>query len=97
MSFGTEWLLTILDLRGNFALKEVPEAIGCLTHLARLDCSDCTSLLGLPRSIGNLKRLKYLSLRNCKHFRNLPDAIHALEFEQVVNVCTLGCYFDNEE
>jgi len=63
--------LIFLDL--SFCnLSTVPDAIGELWHLERLNLEG-NSFISLPSSIGNLSSLAYLNVAHCSKLQSLPD------------------------
>ncbi|KAL1803640.1 hypothetical protein ACET3Z_032287 [Daucus carota] len=59
-------------------LKQLPEQLGELKGLQRLDAS-CTSIEELPDSIVELKKLVYLNLSWCEKLRKLPEQFGNME------------------
>ncbi|XP_048436763.1 TMV resistance protein N-like [Pyrus x bretschneideri] len=50
---------------------DIPDDIGCLSFLERLDISG-NNFVSLPESIRHLSKLKYLGLEGCKSLQELP-------------------------
>ena len=57
--------------------SRVPDSIGTLRWLQRLDLSCCGSLTALPKSIGQLEALQHLGLSCCRSLTALPESIGA--------------------
>jgi Leucine-rich repeat (LRR) protein len=66
-------ITTELDLSDDDNLRSLPEEIGTLTALRKLDVMS-SGLATLPESIGALKQLTHLDLRQCK-LTSLPESI----------------------
>ncbi|RVW66676.1 Protein PopC [Vitis vinifera] len=62
----------------NTAIKDLPDSIGDLESLRRLDLSDCSKFEKFPEKGGNMKSLWKLSLKNTA-IKDLPDSIGDLE------------------
>lgn len=73
----------ILELK-NKDLKELPEEIGLLTELKKLDLSQ-NELTCLPNEIGQLKRLQELNLAHNK-LVTVPDTIQSLTHLERLNL-----------
>eukprot|EP01018_Ginkgo_biloba_P037112 Gb_09105 [translate_table: standard] len=56
-------------------LTRIPQSIGKLSHLARLDLWNLANMRVIPDSIGNLSRLSRLGLKNCPRLQELPTSI----------------------
>jgi len=54
--------------------KEIPDTIGMLVDLVKLDLSSNDNLSKLPSTLGFLRSLKFLSLRCC-NLNSIPDGI----------------------
>jgi Leucine-rich repeat (LRR) protein len=65
----------------------LPERLGELKTLQRLDLRECTGLLSLPERLGELKTLQRLNLRECTGLLSLPDlsGLAQLEVESLPN------------
>jgi Leucine-rich repeat (LRR) protein len=71
-SLGTLQQLQELEMSNNSHLKGIPQEIGQLVNLSKLDLYG-NKLKILPPTIGNLKNLKILDLRqNCLSIETLP-------------------------
>jgi len=71
-SIGTLQQLQEFEMRDNSHLKSIPQEIGQLVNLTRLDLFG-NKFKNLPPTIGNLKNLKVLDLRsNCLSIETLP-------------------------
>ena len=49
-----------LDL-SDYSLEILPDTLGLLTRLQRLDVSDCISLTELPRTLGHMTNLRWVA------------------------------------
>ena len=56
-------------------LVSLPESIGLLTSLTKLELFECTSLVSLPERIGDLTSLTELNLYTCRSLVSLPKRI----------------------
>ncbi|XP_028802646.1 putative disease resistance protein RGA4 [Neltuma alba] len=70
--------LRVLSLTSNYTIKEIPDSIGNLIHLRRLDLSYC-EIKRLPESICLLYNLQILRLVNCRLLVELPVDFHKLK------------------
>jgi Leucine-rich repeat (LRR) protein len=68
------------------ALKALPEWLGELKNLQKLDLSDCDGLTALPKSMGRLTGLQELNLRDCKGLTALPESMGSLTGLQKLNL-----------
>jgi len=73
-----------LKIRGK-GLNYIPEEIGQLTQLQRLNIDHTESLITIPNSIGHLSQLKKLSI-NGTSISKLPDSIGQLQELEELNV-----------
>ena len=76
---------TNLDLSWAQLVK-LPERIGDLTSLTKLNLSYCENLHYIPERIGDLKSLTKLNLRGCKELDYLPDGIADLTSLKELNL-----------
>jgi Leucine-rich repeat (LRR) protein len=60
------------------ALREMPELMGQISSLAKLDLSGCKSLAALPESTAQLTSIATLNLDNCRSLAALPLSIGQL-------------------
>eukprot|EP00475_Leptophrys_vorax_P012696 TRINITY_DN19086_c0_g1_i1.p1 TRINITY_DN19086_c0_g1~~TRINITY_DN19086_c0_g1_i1.p1 ORF type:complete len:304 (-),score=42.72 TRINITY_DN19086_c0_g1_i1:116-979(-) len=67
-------------------IRELPERIGQLSRLQRLDLIGCTELEDLPESLGSLKLLQRLVVAFCPKLRALPAGIGRLPCLQTLVV-----------
>ena len=70
--------LEILELIEGRSFTKIPESIGNLQKLKKLNCTKCRSLETLPNTIGSLKNLEHLDLFGCFSLKQLPSAITKL-------------------
>jgi Leucine-rich repeat (LRR) protein len=71
-TIGTLQQLQELEMRDNSHLKSIPQEIGQLVNLTRLDLFG-NKFKNLPATIGNLRNLRVLDLRsNCLSIETLP-------------------------
>jgi len=75
--------LTSLNLN-NFCLKELPDTIGMLEGLTRLEARG-NNLSSLPETFSNLRKLKYLDL-SYNQFKTVPDCIGTLTSLETLSV-----------
>jgi hypothetical protein len=68
------------------ALKALPEWLGELKNLQKLDLSDCSGLTALPESMDRLTGLQELNLRDCKGLTALPESMGSLTGLQRLNL-----------
>lgn len=59
-------------------VTELPECIGIVWHIKKLDLSGCRSLKSLPNVLHNFMRLDVLNLTNCSSLKALPPTVTAL-------------------
>ncbi|KAG0612692.1 hypothetical protein M758_6G046200 [Ceratodon purpureus] len=71
--------LRYIDLSNNEYLEELPENIGYLKRLTKLNLEGCKSLEKLPQSISNLESLHELELSECESLKELPENIGNLK------------------
>ena len=69
-------------------LVSLPESIGVLTSLTKLDLFECMSLVSLPERIGDLKALQTLNLAFCSKLVSLPE-----RFGECKSLTSLNLYF----
>jgi len=79
--------LRVLDLRGG-DFWYLPEELGDLKHLARLELSNCENLETLPDAVRKLHVLKHLNVCECTSLKYLPSGVVALTSLQ--DLCTRG-------
>lgn len=82
-SIGELHNLTVLDIYNG--LKALPEEIGLLTNLERLELM-FSPVEVLPESIGDLSKLRYLKFFECPNLRSLPESIGKLKELKSLNV-----------
>ncbi|KAL8128316.1 hypothetical protein AgCh_015055 [Apium graveolens] len=70
--------LTFLNLGGCRDLKRLPESLGDMKALKKIDAS-WTAIEKLPDSVNQLKGLIRLDLNGCKKLRKLPEDIGNME------------------
>ena len=68
------------------ALETLPEWLGELARLKKLDLQGCTRLTGLPEGLSALTALQTLKLRRCKGLTGLPEGLSALTALQTLNL-----------
>ncbi|XP_056162434.1 disease resistance protein RPV1-like [Syzygium oleosum] len=66
-----------LLLNGCPCLREIPDSIGMLTSLTKLDLSN-TRIEELPESIGSLRKLETLDASYCESLARIPSSIGSL-------------------
>ncbi|CAH1429952.1 unnamed protein product [Lactuca virosa] len=66
--------LKILLLTGGKVLKKLPEDLGLLESLEKLNLAYC-KIRDVPSSICKLKHLKKLDLHNCDQLERLPEKL----------------------
>ncbi|CAM6027687.1 unnamed protein product [Sphagnum balticum] len=76
--------LRVLDLSGG-QFDSLPEELGDLKDLVRLDLSYCKKLEILPDTVGKLHMLKRLNLDGCEMLKYLPSSMVGLTSLQVLN------------
>eukprot|EP00611_Tribonema_gayanum_P024814 TRINITY_DN5549_c0_g1_i3.p1 TRINITY_DN5549_c0_g1~~TRINITY_DN5549_c0_g1_i3.p1 ORF type:complete len:395 (-),score=49.49 TRINITY_DN5549_c0_g1_i3:547-1638(-) len=69
-------LVRVLSVEASVA--QLPDSVGDLSGLTRLDLVECTRLTSLPSSIGRLTDLTTLELSGCEKLTALPDSIGQL-------------------
>ncbi|KAK9987256.1 hypothetical protein SO802_032207 [Lithocarpus litseifolius] len=85
--------LECLDLSGWSNFKNLPENLGNVENLKKLNLSG-TAIKVLPSSIARLTSLTSLTLRDCNNFVRLPSTIGSLKSLQFLDL--FGCSkFDN--
>lgn len=72
-----------------YGLTGLPEDIGSLSSLQKLDLSYCKHIEELPESTSKLRSLKELRLRRCENLKLLPEELGSLDFLQILNL--FGC------
>ncbi|KAG0622465.1 hypothetical protein M758_3G099400 [Ceratodon purpureus] len=78
LEYGALKSLKTLELFDSIP-TELPESIGLLTNLVKLNMENCESLQCLPESIGLLTSLTTLNMTNCKSLQCLPKSIGDLK------------------
>jgi len=81
--------LQYLDLSATEKLVNLPEEIGDLANLNKLDLQR-SGITSLPPSIGRLKNLQVLNLSSAKELVNLPE-----EIGNLTSLCSLSLYGSN--
>jgi Leucine-rich repeat (LRR) protein len=81
--------LQLRELNIRSTLLRVPESIGQLRYLEKIDLSGCRDLQTLPPSLGNLANLNYMNLNGCFRLENLPDSFGNLSRLQHLSLA--GC------
>ncbi|KAG0620136.1 hypothetical protein M758_4G192000 [Ceratodon purpureus] len=71
-SIGNLKYLKMLEIHCRL-LKDLPEEVGHLQELRRLNLSGCCELLNIPSGVGNLSKLEYLNLSGCHALQSLCD------------------------
>ncbi|KAL3698350.1 hypothetical protein R1sor_012426 [Riccia sorocarpa] len=77
--------LRFLDLQ---ELRTLPEALGNLQSLRRLECESC-GFESLPESLGRLSGLTSLEIQYCGHLKTLPETIG--ELSSLKDLGIYGC------
>ncbi|KAF3784949.1 SUPPRESSOR OF npr1-1 CONSTITUTIVE 1 protein [Nymphaea thermarum] len=77
--------LEILDLRGCLALTTLPERLGELGSLVKLDLG-WTQIEKVPCSVGQLKNLREMLMYFCQRLLRLPDSICRLSSLEVLGL-----------
>lgn len=77
--------LEYLMLKGHHELMMIPESIGELKSLVKLDLSD-TGISELPWTIGKLLQLQILDLTGCYRLQVLPASIGNLKTLTALNL-----------
>ncbi|KAG0608200.1 hypothetical protein M758_8G086800 [Ceratodon purpureus] len=77
-----------LYMKGCTSITTLPDSIGQLSRLQKLDLFACKNLQKLPSMIGQLTWLKYLHLQVCESLESLPDSITALSRMQRLHIHT---------
>ncbi|KAG0564197.1 hypothetical protein KC19_8G091300 [Ceratodon purpureus] len=79
-----------LYMKGCTSITTLPDSIGQLSRLQKLDLYRCQNLQKLPSTIGQLTQLELLHLQKCKSLESLPDSITALSRMQrlFLDTCT---------
>ncbi len=67
-----------MSIRGRYKLARLPESLGQLVRLQKLDLLDCSVLTYLPESLGQLPALETLKLRFCHRLTRLPESLGQL-------------------
>ncbi|KAL3698344.1 hypothetical protein R1sor_012420 [Riccia sorocarpa] len=75
--------LCFLDLQ---KLRTLPEALGNLQSLRRLECARC-GFESLPESLGRLSSLTRLRIWYCGHLKTLPETIGDLSRLEDLEIC----------
>jgi Leucine-rich repeat (LRR) protein len=60
-------------------MQMLPDSLGNLTELQRIDLSYCKILRMLPNSFGNLTKLQQIDLNNCRNLQILPNSFGNLK------------------
>ncbi|KAG5244840.1 disease resistance protein [Salix suchowensis] len=82
-----------LNLRLCYQLASLPESIGELKSLVKLDLFSCSKLASLPNSIRGLESLESFDLGNCSKLNRFPILNpRRLEVEEIASTTNkLGC------
>lgn len=80
--------LKILNLSGTSRLKSLPESLGSLKDLVRLEVGH-TGLTVLPSSLSGLSSLEKLSTSACQVLKELPEGLGSLSQLEILDL--IGC------
>ena len=80
--------LVELDVSGSFSIRTLPDTLGYLTKLTKLNLAN-NSLTELPESIGSLEFLNTLDLTN-KSLTSLPESMRQLPLGSNEGIGNLG-------
>jgi Leucine-rich repeat (LRR) protein len=74
------------SLRLPYGLTMLPEGVGQLSALHKLDLGGCSGLTALPDGVGHLSALQTLDLVGCSGLTALPDALGQLSALQTLDL-----------
>ena len=78
-----------LDL-GGWVIESLPNSLGKMTHLKRLNLVKCENLETLPETVGECINVEDLNLYKCKGLKTLPRSVAKLSKLKMLNL--EGCF-----
>ncbi|KAJ4776083.1 NBS-LRR-like resistance protein [Rhynchospora pubera] len=78
--------IKILSIFNNKKLERLPEWLGSMVSLKKLEITFCDNLQSLPSSIGGLTSLEKLEIGYCENFANLPEGMDGLKALEVLKI-----------
>ncbi|XP_017234964.2 disease resistance protein RPV1-like isoform X2 [Daucus carota subsp. sativus] len=85
INLGNIESLKVLDA-GELAVLELPNSMGCLHKLVKLDLSHNYHVKTLPNTICNLRALKWLNIGCCTRLEALPTELGDMESLEELNL-----------